>query len=220
MGRNYVCYLFIFFYIFIFFLSLYFLYLSLFISIFVFDLLLQAYSYGRKLHIQNSKYFSYEIVVLSLHSEKKQITQLYIFISVCFELSVYSWNAGIDYGIQWSELFLLRVYISKGASLLCKILLCACQRPSILPLSANQCYQHHAQIVCFLPLTPQIPPSTFKVLCKCMLRKEFLTTFKNFVLRYFEIPQKILCKDFVSFLRSLVYHKIFEWMGFYPLCIV
>ncbi len=37
----------------------------------------------------------------------------------------------------------------KGASLICKIPLYACQRSSILPLSANQCFQYYAQIYLF-----------------------------------------------------------------------
>ena len=48
--------------------------------------------------------------VLSPHSQKKQLTQLCIFISVNFELSLYSWNRALDDDIQWSELFLLRVH--------------------------------------------------------------------------------------------------------------
>ncbi len=37
----------------------------------------------------------------------------------------------------------------------------------------NKCYsKYHIFELCHA--TPQIPPSTFKVLCKCMLRKEFL----------------------------------------------
>ncbi len=42
-------------------------------------------------------------------SEKKQLTPLYIFNSVSFELSLHSWIAGLDDYIQWSGLFLLRV---------------------------------------------------------------------------------------------------------------
>ncbi len=43
------------------------------------------------------------------HSQKKQLTPLYIFISVSFELSLCSWIAGLDDDTQGSELFLLRV---------------------------------------------------------------------------------------------------------------
>ncbi len=35
----------------------------------------------------------------SLHSQKKQLTQLYIFISACFELYLYSWIAGFLWGL-------------------------------------------------------------------------------------------------------------------------
>ena len=34
-------------------------------------------------------------IIQLLHSQKKQITQLYIFIVVSFELSIYSWIAGL-----------------------------------------------------------------------------------------------------------------------------
>ncbi len=37
------------------------------------------------------------------------LSPLYIFISVTVELSLYSWIAGLDDDIHWSELFLLRV---------------------------------------------------------------------------------------------------------------
>ncbi len=45
-----------------------------------------------------------------IHSQKKQLTQLYIFILASLELSLYSWIACLDDDIQLSELFLLRVY--------------------------------------------------------------------------------------------------------------
>ena len=45
-----------------------------------------------------------------IHSQKKQLTPLYIFSSVSFELSLYSWISGLDDDIKWSELFHLRVY--------------------------------------------------------------------------------------------------------------
>ena len=45
------------------------------------------------------------------HSQKKQLIQLYIFISKSFELPLYSWIAGLHDDIQWSELFLLRVHV-------------------------------------------------------------------------------------------------------------
>ena len=35
---------------------------------------------------------------------------MYIFISASFQLSLYSWIAGVDDDEQWSELFVLRVY--------------------------------------------------------------------------------------------------------------
>ena len=43
--------------------------------------------------------------LIILHTQEKQLTQLYIFISACFELSLYSWIAGLDDGLQLSELF-------------------------------------------------------------------------------------------------------------------
>ena len=52
----------------------------------------------------------------TVHSQKKQLTPLYIFISAILELSLYSWIACLDDDIQLSELFLLRVlYLSKLA---------------------------------------------------------------------------------------------------------
>ncbi len=52
---------------------------------------------------------------------------------------------------------------NKGASFLSIILLCAWQRPPILPLSVNHCCQHYIQIVCILPLcvvrSHVIPPN-------------------------------------------------------------
>ena len=45
---------------------------------------------------------------LSTLSEEN-LSPLYIFILVNFELSLYSWIAGLYDVIQWSELFLLRV---------------------------------------------------------------------------------------------------------------
>ncbi len=47
-----------------------------------------------------------------LHSQKKQLTQQYIFILASLELSLYSWIACLDDDVQLSELFLLRVYVS------------------------------------------------------------------------------------------------------------
>ncbi len=47
------------------------------------------------------------------HSQKKQLTPLYIFISVSFELSLYIWIGGLDDDIQVSELFLLRVQLPR-----------------------------------------------------------------------------------------------------------
>ena len=46
------------------------------------------------------------------HSQKKQLTQLYnfIFIWMSIELSSYSWTAGFDDDIQWSELVPLVYY--------------------------------------------------------------------------------------------------------------
>ena len=46
---------------------------------------------------------------LDLHSHKKQ---LYIFISVSFELSFVSWIVGSNDDIQWSGVFPLRVMIT------------------------------------------------------------------------------------------------------------
>ncbi len=39
-----------------------------------------------------------------LHSQKKYLTPLYIFISVSFEMSLYSWIADWDDDKQWSDL--------------------------------------------------------------------------------------------------------------------
>ena len=47
------------------------------------------------------------------HSQKKQLTPLYIFISASFELSLYSWIDGLDDDIQWNGVFLLRVHSDK-----------------------------------------------------------------------------------------------------------
>ena len=47
------------------------------------------------------------------HSQKKQLTPLYIFISASLELSLYSWIACLDDDIQLNELFLLRVQVSQ-----------------------------------------------------------------------------------------------------------
>ncbi len=52
-------------------------------------------------------------IIVVIHSQKKQLTQLYIFISACIELSLYSWIAALDDGLQLSKLFLLRVYQKK-----------------------------------------------------------------------------------------------------------
>ena len=45
----------------------------------------------------------------TLHSQKKQLNPLYIFISASIELSLYSWIACLGDDIQLIELFLLRV---------------------------------------------------------------------------------------------------------------
>ena len=57
----------------------------------------------------------------TLSEETTHLTQLYIFISVSFELASYSWIAGLDYNIQWNELFLLRVYKYFGISLIVQV---------------------------------------------------------------------------------------------------
>ena len=44
-----------------------------------------------------------------MHPQKQQLTPLYTFISVTFELFLYSWIYGLDDDIQWSELGILRV---------------------------------------------------------------------------------------------------------------
>ncbi len=46
---------------------------------------------------------------LCVRSQEKQLIPLYIFISVSFELSLYSLIAGLDDNIQWNELLLLGV---------------------------------------------------------------------------------------------------------------
>ncbi len=58
----------------------------------------------------------------SAHSQKKQFTPLYIFISASYELSLYSWMAGLNDNMQWSELFLLTVH-------------CKCNTKSLSPMS-------------------------------------------------------------------------------------
>ncbi len=47
----------------------------------------------------------------SFHSQEKQLTPLYIFTSISFELYLYSWIDGLDDDIQLRELFLLRVFL-------------------------------------------------------------------------------------------------------------
>ena len=45
---------------------------------------------------------------------------MYIFISASFQLSLYSWIAGLDDDEQWSELFVMRVQaLLKGGIHLC-----------------------------------------------------------------------------------------------------
>ena len=52
---------------------------------------------------------SCNLEIYSLHSQKQQLTPLYILISMSFGLSLYSWIDGLDDDILWSELVLLRV---------------------------------------------------------------------------------------------------------------
>ncbi len=70
----------------------------------VFFLSLSGCSFTDKLHWKKKLGLKW-----STHSQKKQLTQLCIFISESVELSLYSWIVGLDVDIQWSELFLLRV---------------------------------------------------------------------------------------------------------------
>ena len=51
------------------------------------------------------------ICITKMHFQKIHLIPLYIFISVSFELSsyMYSWIAGLDDDMHWSELSLLRV---------------------------------------------------------------------------------------------------------------
>ncbi len=59
---------------------------------------------------QSYRVFREEMQRDDIFSQKKQLTPLYIFILVSFGLSVYRLIAAWDDDIQWSELFLLRVY--------------------------------------------------------------------------------------------------------------
>ncbi len=74
-----------------------------------------------------------------------------------------------------------RISHIKGASLLCKILLCACQRPSIQPL-ANQCYHSEKKGTEMVPLG-----ALYSVINYCLILLISLSVIDLFVTKK---PQK------------------------------
>ncbi len=90
-----------------------------------------------------------------LHSQRKQLTQPYIFISV----SLYSWIAGLDDDIQWSELFFFWECIDNRAH----------------PLISNRLFltgnSSPYQAYCMIPLLFQISvyfPYTYHWIAFCL----------------------------------------------------
>ncbi len=65
----------------------------------------QTWSYDSKVFCPKNWTGHIRMRVEILHPQKQELTQLYIFISVSFEVSLYSWITAWDDDIQWGELF-------------------------------------------------------------------------------------------------------------------